>query len=219
MAMMLELPSGERALICKDITIIGSEGRCDVRLAGLEPRHAQIRKVASRWLIESLGPWTLQVGGGDASRMSWLRPDDVIILTPGGVRITFEPEAVGTPSASVVEPNRGTEPPQLTSAIDSDRDPASEDRQDNGLSSNGVRKKPRTSPPPLPSERKQSETPPSSGSPHQTTHPVPKRPKTTPPPLPRHTEKRENACRPCCTLLGRVEILANHRLLAKVVWP
>jgi hypothetical protein len=184
MAITIELPSGERVSVSKDIAVFGSDERSDVRLAGLEPRHAQIRKVASRWLIESLGAWTLRIRNGDAARMAWLRSEDLITLTPGGVRIIFEPKAaVQTPRTSVVERKSRKEPPPLPRTNGSDRAPSSEDGQDRGLSSNEVRNKPRTTPPPLPSERAKSK-PPSPESVPQFTHPASARPKTTPPPLP-----------------------------------
>lgn len=184
-AITIELPSGERMSVSKDIAVVGSDERCDVRLAGLEPRHAQIRKVASRWLAESLGTWTLEVRDGDASRMAWLRPEDVISLTPGGLRIIFEPKtALETTKTPVVEPRRRKEPPPLPKANDYEHAQSSEDRLDNGLSSNDVRKKPRTTPPPLPSERKQGKTLSSPEPSPQPTHPVTNRPKATPPPLP-----------------------------------
>jgi antitoxin component YwqK of YwqJK toxin-antitoxin module len=49
--------------------------------------------------------------------------------------------------------------------------------------------RPRTTPPPLPSERQQSQTPSSSGPLPKTTHPIQDRPKTTPPPLPSERTK------------------------------
>jgi hypothetical protein len=185
MAITIELPSGERVSVSKDIAVVGSDERCDVRLAGLEPRHAQIRKVASRWLIESLGTWTFDVRDVDASRMAWLRPEDVISLTPAGLRIIFEPKmALETTKTPVVEPRRRKEPPPLPKANGYERAPSSEDRRDNGLASNDVRKQPRTAPPPLPSERAKSQTPSSSEPTSHMTHPARERPETTPPPLP-----------------------------------
>jgi WD40 repeat protein len=185
MAITIELPSGQRVSVSKDIAVVGSDVLCDVRLAGLEPRHARIRKLASRWLIESLGAWTIQVRNGDTSRMAWLRSEDLITLTPGGVRIIFEPKtAVRTPMTSVVERKRPRDPTPLQKSNGTDRAPLSEDRRDKGLSSNEVRKKPRSTPPPLPSERAKSKPLSSSEPVPQTTHTASGRPKTTPPPLP-----------------------------------
>jgi hypothetical protein len=193
MAITIELPSGQRVSVSKDIAVVGSDVLCDVRLAGLEPRHARIRKLASRWLIESLGAWTIQVRNGDTSRMAWLRSEDLITLTPGGVRIIFEPKtAVRTPMTSVVERKRPRDPTPLQKSIGTDRAPSSEARQDNGSSSNEVTKRPRTTPPPLPSERAKSKTPSSMPLP-QTTHPASRRPKTTPPPLPSERTKNGTA--------------------------
>jgi hypothetical protein len=161
-AITIELPSGEQVTISKHTALIGSEERCDVRLAGLEPQHARIRKVATRWLIESLGVWTLQVRDGDSSRLAWLTPEDVISLTPGGHRITFDPKmAVETARTPVVEPKSRAKPPPLPRTSDRDRASSSDDLQDSELSLSESGKQPRTTSPPLPSERNQCETPPS----------------------------------------------------------
>jgi hypothetical protein len=191
MAITIELASGERVSISKDIAVVGSDVRCDVRLTGLEPRHARIRKVASRWLIESLGARTLQIRNGDASRMAWLKSEDLITLTPGGVRIIFEPKtAIQTPRTSVVERKSPSDPTPLAKANGSDRAPLSEYRRDKSSSSTEVRKKPRTTPPPLPSERAKNKT--TSGSePAQTTRTSFGRPKTSPPPLPSERTKND----------------------------
>ena len=185
MGITIGLPSGERVSVMKDIALIGSDERCDVILDGLERRHAQIRKVASRWLIESLGSWTLEVRDCDPTRMAWLKPEDIISMTSGGLWITFEPkiaaEATMTP---VVEPRRRKEPSPFPKAEGHDRAPSSEDRRYDGFSSNDVRKQPRTTPPPLPSERAKCETLSLPEPTPRTTHPVPQAPKATPPLLP-----------------------------------
>ena len=66
----------------------------------LDERHAVLRLVAGRWLIESLGEHTLLIGDGRPVRYGWLSEGDVIRLTESGPSLTFQPIRK-TPSADL----------------------------------------------------------------------------------------------------------------------
>ena len=102
MGITFGLPSGERTRVEADAVLIGTDAACQVRLpsdGNVQPRHARVRKTAGRWLVESLGDWLLQVGGGSPGRLGWLRPGDVIRLSEAGPNLTFEPTASVTPAS------------------------------------------------------------------------------------------------------------------------
>ena len=65
MAVVIQLPGGERKEMCHDSFTIGRGPECHVILSGedrIETEHARLRKIAGRWLVESLGDWAIQVG-------------------------------------------------------------------------------------------------------------------------------------------------------------
>jgi pSer/pThr/pTyr-binding forkhead associated (FHA) protein len=62
MAITVELSSGQRIVVESESATVGSDQSCDISLPDvkqLQPRHAQIRKVANKWMIESSGDWLL----------------------------------------------------------------------------------------------------------------------------------------------------------------
>lgn len=94
MSITIGLTTGERVVIDKEIVLIGLDDHCDVQPTGpgdLNARHARIKKIGGRWLIESLGDWPLQIDGEAPTRAGWLRPGDVVQLAPYGPSIIFEP--------------------------------------------------------------------------------------------------------------------------------
>ncbi len=98
MTMKLGIPSGEQVIVDSDSSVIGRGRNCDVALpeqTELHKRHAQIKKVANQWIVESLGDWMIQVGDGVAGRKCRLKEGDPIRLTPSGVTVVFEPTGVG----------------------------------------------------------------------------------------------------------------------------
>lgn len=110
MSITIGLTSGERVVVDKDIALIGLDDHCDIQPpgpGGLNARHARIKKIGGRWLIESLGDWPLQIDGEAPTRASWLRPGDVVQLAPYGPSIIFEPLP---PSRSVAPASRGLAP-------------------------------------------------------------------------------------------------------------
>jgi hypothetical protein len=110
MALTIELPTGRRLEIESETLLIGRDKSCHVALpdqASLQPQHARIKRIADRWLIESLGDWLIQVGDAPAGRKNWLRPGDAIRLSERGPTIVFDPP----PSAAVIALTEPTAPP------------------------------------------------------------------------------------------------------------
>lgn len=73
---------------------LGSDPSCAVSFpesSGLMPKHAVIRKIAGRWLIEVREADAIFVGGPDPKRLFWLNPGDTVKLTENGPAITFQP--------------------------------------------------------------------------------------------------------------------------------
>jgi hypothetical protein len=57
----------------------------------VKPRHAVIRRVAGRWLVEASEGDSIQVGDSEPARVHWLNAGDVIHLIENGPEITFQP--------------------------------------------------------------------------------------------------------------------------------
>jgi hypothetical protein len=73
---------------------IGSDPTGIIAIAGddrIKPRHAVIRRVAGRWLVEVREAESIQVGDSEPGRVHWLNPGDVIRLVENGPEITFQP--------------------------------------------------------------------------------------------------------------------------------
>ena len=121
MGFILQLPSGKRIALLADAASIGRDPACDValpRAAQVEPRHARIRKVANRWMIESEGDWLLQVGSGVPGRKLWLIPGEVIRLSETGPELVFRLEvaaAAGAADAGAAE-SRPVQSPAASSS-------------------------------------------------------------------------------------------------------
>ncbi len=89
MPIRIELPSGRSIVLDQGSITLGTDPNCDVVLPdreGLHPRHARIRRVANRWMIEAEGDWCLQVGDGVAGHKCWLESGNVR-LNEGGYQI------------------------------------------------------------------------------------------------------------------------------------
>ena len=87
-----------RRLDCSGSVIsVGCDPRCGISFMGdsrLAPKHAHLRSVAGRWLIEATAGRTIRVGLGRASSLAWLAVGDVIHLTETGPELVFQPDAV-----------------------------------------------------------------------------------------------------------------------------
>jgi|GEM_PF-2306402 len=93
MGIVIGLDSGRREFAGEEI-VIGRSPSAQLSLpevAHLAERHAILRRVAGRWLIESQGTETLRVGDGRPTKVAWLNPGDVIHLSATGPAITFDP--------------------------------------------------------------------------------------------------------------------------------
>jgi hypothetical protein len=111
---------------------LGTDPSCTVALpesSGAKPKHAVIRKIAGRWLIEVREAESFLIAGSEPKRLHWLQPGDVIQLTDNSPTITFQP-LIDTPSKPKPVPKSSeqdvTLPPDSNSAIPatgSDRSP------------------------------------------------------------------------------------------------
>lgn len=87
--------------------VIGRSPSVQLSLPGddrLADRHAVLRQVGARWLIEAEGDAAIRVGDGRPTKVAWLNPGDVIHLTESGPTMTFSPNGAPAPaptSASV----------------------------------------------------------------------------------------------------------------------
>lgn len=107
-----------RVIDAETITI-GSDPAATVVLAGddrIRPRHAVIRKVAGRWMVEARDADSVRVGDLDPARLHWLSAGDVIEVVENGPKIVFQPgdapsgdSAASAPAAQVPELRSGQE--------------------------------------------------------------------------------------------------------------
>ena len=107
MSITIRLPDGKNVATEVEPIWVGSDTTCTVCLSAdgrVQSRHAKLRRTAGRWLVESLGEWPLQVGSGSPSRLSWLKPGDVIRLSPSGPDLVFQPTTSPEAKASSSEP-------------------------------------------------------------------------------------------------------------------
>lgn len=87
---------GRPPIVLDDENIsLGSDPGCSVSfpdLSDVKPKHAIIRMIAGRWLIEVRQAESVFIGGTEPKRMHWLSPGDVIHLTENGPSVTFQPK-------------------------------------------------------------------------------------------------------------------------------
>lgn len=94
MAIRIQLSSGQNVEFDSPSATVGTDPSCDIVVPeqeGLHARHATIKRIVNRWMIESEGDWPLQVGQEVPGRKAWLEPGDVIRLTESGPSIVFQP--------------------------------------------------------------------------------------------------------------------------------
>lgn len=120
--MPIKLAITGRPLVVLDETCItlGSAAGCSVTfddLPEVRPKHAVIRSVAGRWLLEVRDAKSILIGGSEPKRLHWLAPGDVFRLSENAPLMTFEPDEVGHNSASS---------PKTTSAAEVDFVPDSD---------------------------------------------------------------------------------------------
>lgn len=87
----------QRFTITGDEALIGRDPSCAIALpddSRIAARHAALRMVGGRWLIEARADAMPQVGNNPPSRLSWLNDGDVVRLTPNGPELIFNPTNV-----------------------------------------------------------------------------------------------------------------------------
>jgi len=86
---------------------IGSDARCAIRVAGSDvaPRHALLRRVAGRWLVEAAGDQLIRIGEGRPTRLAWLNPGDEIYVSTDGPPLVFEPADTSAPARTLPAAN------------------------------------------------------------------------------------------------------------------
>lgn len=102
---------GKIVEFAEDSVTLGCDPACTVPLEEVEDlaaRHAVIRKIAGRWIVEVREGSFIQVGDEPKSRMQWLSKGDVIRLTDHGPEVTFEP--AGADSSSFREDSKKSRP-------------------------------------------------------------------------------------------------------------
>jgi len=102
MTVTIQLPSNEQVTTDGSTILIGTDISCDVclpRESGCQAQHALIRKLANRWLVESLGDWSIRAGASEQGKRCWLQPGDLIHLMPHGPVLVFEPRANSSETA------------------------------------------------------------------------------------------------------------------------
>lgn len=102
---------GKIVEFAEESVTLGSDPACTVPLEEVEDlaaRHAVIRKIAGRWIVEVREGSFIQVGDEPKSRMQWLSKGDVIRLTDHGPEVTFEP--AGADSSSSREDSKKSRP-------------------------------------------------------------------------------------------------------------
>lgn len=95
MSIRLEIEGRGTVEIAEESIVLGTDPTCAVEIptgAGVAPKHAVIRKIAGRWIIEVRAGDSIQVGDADPARMYWLNPGDIIRLTDSSPSIVFEPQ-------------------------------------------------------------------------------------------------------------------------------
>lgn len=125
--------SGCAPIVVTDNEItIGSTANCTVSFLNtphVKSKHAVIRLIAGRWLVEVRDGDAIFVGTDEPKRMKWLQPGDVIRLSAGGPSVTFQPNDEASISSDLplsrspsnwsstrtLDPPGAGEPPQLKS--------------------------------------------------------------------------------------------------------
>lgn len=119
MAVVLAISGRPPFEVDADTITIGSDAGSRLAFPGDErvrPRHAVIRQVAGRWLVEAREADSIQVGNSEPARVHWLKPGDLIRLGEKGPEITFQPQA-GSPQVAAAPsrpPAKGSSPPPFS---------------------------------------------------------------------------------------------------------
>lgn len=99
----VELSSGDEIRISGDKATIGSNPNCTVVISDdprIARRHAVIKKVASRWMIESMSESLITTDENHPGRICWLQDFDHIQLTTEGPELIFRADQPDHPKES-----------------------------------------------------------------------------------------------------------------------
>lgn len=94
MSIRLEIEGRGIVEFADESILLGADPTCSVQIPdcdGVALKHAVIRKIAGRWIIEVRAGDSIRVGEGEPARMNWLNPGDIIRLTDSSPSIVFEP--------------------------------------------------------------------------------------------------------------------------------
>ncbi len=119
MAIMLAISGRPPFAVDAETITIGAEPGSTIAFPDderIKPRHAQIRRVAGRWMVEAREGETIQVGSAAPARVHWLNPGDVIHLVEDGPKITFEPK-VDEPITLKPSARAESKPPPAAPAV------------------------------------------------------------------------------------------------------
>ncbi len=96
MAIQIRFPDERQVEIAAESARVGSDAACEVAFPNdlrVKPRHAVIRCVSGRWMIEAEEDGSVLVGNEAPARMRWLTAGDVVRLTPDGPEFVFQPQS------------------------------------------------------------------------------------------------------------------------------
>jgi hypothetical protein len=116
---IIGLESRQMELAGEEIAI-GRDAAATLSLAGdhrVQSRHAVLRRVATRWLIEAADGVTIRVGDGRPTKVAWLNAGDVIHLTEAGPTLTFCPNGA-VPAPATAAPAVAAAAPEKVSLLD-----------------------------------------------------------------------------------------------------
>ncbi|MGE0609212.1 MAG: FHA domain-containing protein [Pirellulales bacterium] len=105
MNVTVELPSGRRLAVGRKPSTIGRGADCELPIDDptIAVRHAVLRPVGNRWMIEACGESFLQVGSKPPGRTFWLLAGDIIRLGEGGPCAVFDPPPLPAGKSAMVE--------------------------------------------------------------------------------------------------------------------
>ncbi|QDT92512.1 FHA domain-containing protein [Gimesia algae] len=101
---VVRLSDGEQISFTGNKATIGSNSNCtivirdDPRIAN---RHAVIKNIAGRWLVESTSETLLSANDSEPNRLCWIKSNDQIKLTQDGPEIVFFAEEISTDDDSL----------------------------------------------------------------------------------------------------------------------
>lgn len=103
MSIKIAITGSPPIVIDENEITLGSAASCTFAFLNhrdIKPKHAVIRLLAGRWLVEAREGEAIYVGSSEPKRLQWLKPNDVILLSPLGPSVTFQPDDDAPPKLS-----------------------------------------------------------------------------------------------------------------------